>query len=173
VSQDNFFMVAADEQEFLSTVLAEPRTGWLVGRFHPSRTPTPVRVAPPFGAGQKLVLVNEEVLPPTLLSADGDGDYIGRYCPDMFRDPHIDLDRCYFLYGILHPGRIFAKIGWCPTTSENAALQRWYSALAGWIKRRSAKAEQAYWLGPHALEWLRRGGRVNPDLGSQVLGPAG
>jgi hypothetical protein len=158
MSQVNFFMVAADEEEFLAMVLAEPSAGWLVGRFHKSRKPIPVRVAPPFGARRELVLVNEKARSPIVLSARGCGEYRGRYCHDMFRDPHIDFDRCCFRGGVLQPGRIYAKIGWCPASSENEVMKRWYSALARWIKRCYQKADQVHWLGPHAAAWLRSGG---------------
>ena len=87
----------------------------------------------------------------------------------MFRDPHIDLDRCSIRAGVLHDGRIYAKIGWCPVPSENERLQKWYAALTRWIKRSYVKADQLYWVGPHAVEWLRKGGKTAPDVRSQVL----
>ena len=152
-------MTDADERAFLDFVLSEPDAHFLIGRFHESEQPKLKREVPHIGTTRQLELVRTSIRSPVVLSGRGEGEFEGKFLLDAYRDPHIEFDRCFIENGRLEPGRLYSKIGWCRVEAENAALEKWYKSLAGWLRRRYVK-RGTYWLGPGAQTWLQHGGRT-------------
>ena len=157
VSQVNFFMAEADEKEFVEMLRARGDTQMIAGRFHPTPTPPFVQELPPISGEQLIELVNVAITDPPVMRANGAGDFVGMYLFDAYKDAHIEWSRCYLEDGALVAGRIFAKSGWLDDRPANAAFQKWYDALARWIRRRYERTRDPWWVGPHAARWRRTG----------------
>ncbi len=84
----------------------------------------------------------------------------------MFRDAHVDFDRCKITKDLVVSGRIFAKIGWLETTEDNALFRSWYRSMERWIKTRYRRVHRHWWVGPVAETWSRQGGRL--ALGNEL-----
>jgi len=169
VSQTNFFMNVEDDTEFLDMLSRRGDTAMIAGRFYHSPTPDIGQALPPFGTVQESHLVNLHITPTPTCSHQSDG---GLWLFDMFRDVHIEFQRCYLHQGILVSGRIYAKIGWCANSQTNKAFRSWYSSIERWIKRKYHSIDSTFWVGPHAERWSQSGGLLafgNPNAMTRSL----
>jgi hypothetical protein len=166
LSQVSFFMLAADEQAFLSMLLGRSDTLIVPSRFAPTEYPAPSTTLPPPELLETATLVNATLRPRPRFSAPGAGEVAGTFTSDLFRDPHIRFSRSRLVDGVLSSGRLYAKIGWLEPEVGNVTYRRWYAALERWIKKRYLRHRESWWIGPAAREWSRAGGKLE-------LGPGG
>jgi len=156
MSQVNFFMVDADEQELVEMLRARGDTKMIEGRYHV--TPTPPFVDELGRQGERVIeRVNLALSDPPVAHVQAEGEAAGRYMFDLYQDPHIEWLRCHREQGALVDGRIYAKIGWLATPEANARYRKWYSAIARWITTRYERTHASWWVGPHAARWWREG----------------
>jgi hypothetical protein len=137
VSQIHFFMLRGDEDAFAAMLGARGDTRLVRGRFHAARAPRLVRKLG--SAPSEIVLVNPAFGWPVRLSEKGAGVHRGKYCFDMFRDPHVMWHRCMLDDGALVSGSLYAKIGWSKP-HDQALYRRWYEGIARWIEQTSVAA---------------------------------
>ncbi len=159
MSQVNFFMLDADEQELVDMLRARGDTRMIEGRYH--STPTPPFVDELPRGARTIELVNLSLTDPPVAHVRGEAESAGMYLFDSYQDPHIEWSRCYRENGALVDGRLFAKIGWLETPEANANYQKWYSAIRRWITKRYERTGESWWVGPHAARWWREGNELS------------
>lgn len=159
MSQVNFFMLENDEREFVEMLSARGDTLMFSGYFFPVKRPTPTRDLPPIGSERVVTLVNSRLRPDPECEGRGAGDFAELYLFDGLKYPQCEFSRCRFQDGILLDGRIYAKIGWLESPTENRIYRSWYSSIERWIKKRYRR-HRSWWLGPAAEVWSLTGGQI-------------
>jgi hypothetical protein len=141
--QVNFYMTAADEQEFVEFVRLSAGA-ILFMEVQPSETISPVANLPTAetpGWGGICLWNREYSIPPKLTYISQQRHYV----VDKFESEVIEFHRSHLDEGRLVRGRIWAEMsGWKrddPATvfRKSDAFQRWYDRLANWIRRHSTR----------------------------------
>lgn len=160
MAQVNFFMDERDEADFFAMLQARGDTALHLGRFFSTPEPPVARRLPRFGTRRACVLTNSVITPSARCQARGAGELAGKYCFDLFRDLHIDVDRCHRQGDILVSGRLYAKIGWLESAEQNRKGNAWYGSLSRWIRSRYRRVRDVWFVGPSAEAWSIAGGRL-------------
>ena len=158
MSQVNFFMLEADEETFLGELQGRADTIALLGRLFESPSPRPYTEGRLPDSTELVTIVHRELAtfyPPTQLASGRDA---GCYHYPLYTSACIDWSRCTKSGNELVAGRIYAKVGWLPTTEHNDTFRRWYAGIERWLKRHLSRVDKHWWVAPHAEAWSRTGG---------------
>lgn len=159
MSQVNFFMLEADEEQFLEMLSRRKDTALYPHGPFQSSHPQSISTVSPFGTRQSYTLLLSSIASPP--------DEKSRvYSFGLYTHPIIEYSRSYFHNDTLVSGRIYAKIGWGKSPENNRLHRAWYTSIERWLKKRYQKVHKIWWVAPEAQLWSLKGGLL--ALGSPL-----
>lgn len=167
--QINFYMLPEDEKEFISDVLQRKDVVMIAEPFE-SKFPNIISSLPepfskPFWHSIYFWTINGKL----------ETKYIekqGYFLIDSLTSPVIEFSRSFMRDNLLVRGRIRAQLQYWKSNeivSKGKEFENWFNAIARWIRKHYQKISELEYIGPHALEWRKRGGVLKDALYKSVL----
>ena len=164
--QINFYMLPEDEEEFISYALQRKGVVMIADPFE-SKSPNIIsRLPEPFSKPfwHSVYFWNKNI------NGKLETKYIekqGYFLIDSLMSSVIEFSRSFTRDNILVRGRIWAQLKYWKgheIVSKGKDFENWFNAIARWIRKHYQKISESEYIGPHALEWKKRGGMLKDAL---------
>lgn len=164
--QINFYMLPEDEREFISYVLQRKDVVMIAEPFE-SKSPNIISSLPePFSKPlwHSVYFWNKNI------NGAPETKYIekqGYFLIDSLASSVIEFSRSFIRDNFLVRGRIRAQINYWKEdkiVSKGKEFENWFNAIVRWIRKHYQKISELEYIGPHALEWKKRGGVLKDAL---------